>query len=232
MVLKMYKGIFALVSLACILLVDLPKSAGDNHVIVSKCSEDMKMEKDMMCAHTFLREMKNGTANCSHELMNFMGCIRNFTLDQCYGDYLKTHHSMMEPMRRMADMKARIHNFGRLMCGMDGNGYNVTGLPKNITDLLKCKKEFYDNGKVCAKPFHDKFKAKAKPEDLCKYFMKAKECQVDLMKKHCAPSKPHKPDPFNPFCPGEKDPSSHAGAGKLNTGVALVFVGLALHFLS
>ena len=104
----------------------------------------------------------------SHELMNFMGCIRNFTLDQCYGDYLKTHHSMMEPMRRMADMKARIHNFGRLMCGMDGNGYNVTGLPKNITDLLKCKKEFYDNGKDCAKPFHDKFKAKAKPEDLCK----------------------------------------------------------------
>ena len=104
----------------------------------------------------------------SHELMNFMGCIRNFTLDQCYGDYLKTHHSMMEPMRRMADMKARIHNFGRLMCGMDGNGYNVTGLPKNITDLLKCKKEFYDNGKGCAKQFHDKFKAKAKPEDLCK----------------------------------------------------------------
>ena len=76
--------------------------------------------------------------------MNFMGCIRNFTLDQCYGDYLKTHHSMMEPMRRMSDMKARIHNFGRLMCGMDGNDYNVTGLPKNITDLLKCKKEFYD----------------------------------------------------------------------------------------
>ena len=100
--------------------------------------------------------------------MNFMGCIRNFTLDQCYGDYLKTHHSMMEPMRRMSDMKARIHNFGRLMCGMEGNGYNVTGLPKNITDLLKCKKEFYDNGKDCAKPFHDKFKAKAKPKDLCK----------------------------------------------------------------
>ena len=24
----------------------------------------MKMEKDMMCAHTFLRKMKNGTANC------------------------------------------------------------------------------------------------------------------------------------------------------------------------
>ena len=26
--------------------------------------------------------------------------------------------------------------------------------------------------------------------------MKAKECQGDLMKKYCAPSKPHKPDPL------------------------------------
>lgn len=225
----MNKGIFALVLLACIVLADLPSSAGSNHVIVSKCNEDMKMEKSMMCAHMFLKKMKDGPANCSHELMKFMGCIKNFTLDQCYGDYLKTHHSMMEPMGRMADMRAKHYNFGRLLCGMDGSGYNVTGLPKNITDMLKCKKEFYDKGKECAKPFHDKFKAKAKPEDLCKHFMKAKECQGDLMKKYCTLSKPPKYDPFNPFCPGEKDPS--AGAGKLYTTLAPAFTGLALHLL-
>lgn len=83
-------------------------------------------------------------------------------LDQCYGDYLKTHHSMMEPIGPITAMRAKHYNFGRLFCGVDGSGYNV------ITDMLKCKKEFYDKGKKCAKPFHDKFKAKAKPKDLCK----------------------------------------------------------------
>lgn len=68
----------------------------------------------------------------------------------------------------MVDMKVRIYNFGCLMCGMDGNGYNVIGLFKNIIDLLKCKKEFYDNGKGCVKLFYDKFKVKVKLEDLCK----------------------------------------------------------------
>ena len=75
---------------------------------------------------------------------------------------------MKDPMKRMADMKAKLHNFGRLLCGIDDPPMNTTGLPKNITDKLKCKKEIFDKGKDCAKAFYDKFKANRDSADLCK----------------------------------------------------------------
>lgn len=75
---------------------------------------------------------------------------------------------MKDPIKRMADMRAKLHHFGQLLCGIDGPPMNTSGLPKKVTDMLKCKKEFYDKGKDCAKTFHDKFKANRNSTDLCK----------------------------------------------------------------
>lgn len=73
---------------------------------------------------------------------------------------------MEGPMKRMSDIKAKLHNFGRLLCGIEPD-VNTTGLPKNVTDMLKCKKEFFEEGKECAKTFHGKFKEDRKSANLC-----------------------------------------------------------------
>ena len=97
-----------------------------------------------------------------------MECNRNFTVDKCYAGYIKTHSNMKEPIRRMADKKAKLHLFGRLLCGMDGPPVNTSGLPKPVADMLKCGNDFHDKGKECAETFHNKFKANRSSTHLCK----------------------------------------------------------------
>ena len=96
-----------------------------------------------------------------------MECNRNLTVDKCYGDYIKTHNYMKGPIKRMADMKAKRHHFGLLLCGMDGLPVNTSGLPKSVGDMLKCEKEFLGKGKECAETFHNKFKANRNSTQLC-----------------------------------------------------------------
>lgn len=222
---------FILAALACFLLAELPNSEADNDVLVSKCSETEKKDEDMKCARGFLKKIRHPSVNCSHELKKFMECNRNVTVDKCYGDYIKTHSNMKEPIKRMADMKAKLHHFGRLLCGIDGPPVNTSGLPKQVADKLKCNNEFLDKGKECADTFHNKFKANMTSTDLCEYFMEAKICFEGKMKKYCTYEKPPPRDPFNPFCKNMMDPSSRAGAGKAFISVVLSFMVLGFCLL-
>jgi len=74
---------------------------------------------------------------------------------------------MKEPIKRMADMKAKRHHFGPLLCGMDGPPVNTSGLPKSVGDMLKCEKEFLGKGKECTETFHNTFKANRNSTHLC-----------------------------------------------------------------
>jgi len=74
---------------------------------------------------------------------------------------------MKEPIKRMADMKAKRHHFGLLLCGMDGPPVNTSGLPKSVGDMLKCEKEFLGKGKECTETFHNTFKANRNSTHLC-----------------------------------------------------------------
>lgn len=74
---------------------------------------------------------------------------------------------MKEPIKRMADMKAKLHHFGRLLCGIDEPPVNTSGLPKRVADKLKCDDDFLDKGKECADTFHNKFKDNMNSTDLC-----------------------------------------------------------------
>ena len=75
---------------------------------------------------------------------------------------------MKMPIGRMADIKSKLHNFGRMMCGIVDGPINTTGLPDKVKNMLKCKPEFYNKAKDCAKAFHDKYKANRESTDLCK----------------------------------------------------------------
>ena len=103
--------------------------------------------------------------------MKYRECFKNFTLDQCFGDYIRSNPQMRHPLMRMADIKSRLHNFAQMMCGImnDSNPINTTGLPDKIKHMLKCKPEYFDKAKDCAKPFHDMFKKPGRDSsDLCK----------------------------------------------------------------
>ena len=96
---------------------------------------------------------------CSEELKKFKMCFKNFTLD-CYGNFLNLYPNMSMAMGRMADIKSMVHHFAGMMCGMPRGPINTTGLSEKIKLLLKCKPDFYDQGKTCAEPFFSKFKMK------------------------------------------------------------------------
>lgn len=224
----MEKIVFILAALACFLLAD---SEANNDVLVSKCSEKKKKDENMKCAHGFLKKIRHPSANCSHELKKFMECNRNVTVDRCYGDYIKTHSYMKEPIKRMADMKGKLHHFGRLLCGIDGPAVNTSGLPKQIADMLKCDDRFLEKGNECADKFHNKFKANMNSTDLCEYFLEAKICLEGKMKEYCTFEKPPSRDRFNPFCKDMRDPPPKAGAEKAFISVVLSFTVLGLCLL-
>ena len=100
--------------------------------------------------------------------MKYKECFKNFTLNKCFGDYIKAHPDMKMSIGRMADIKSKLHNFGRMMCGIVDGPINTTGLPDKVKNMLKCKPEFYNKAKDCAKAFHDKYKANRESTDLCK----------------------------------------------------------------
>ena len=86
----------------------------------------------------------------------------------CFGDYLKAYPDMDKPMRRMAGIKSKMHEFARMLCGIVDGPINTTGIPDKVKDMLKCKPEFHEEAKTCAKAFYDKYVANRNSTDLCK----------------------------------------------------------------
>ena len=68
----------------------------------------------------------------------------------------------------MADMKSKVHNFARMMCGIVDGPMNTTGLPDKVRHMLKCKPEFHVEARGCAKTFYDKYVANRNSTNLCK----------------------------------------------------------------
>ncbi|XP_073229625.1 uncharacterized protein [Porites lutea] len=231
----MGKTVIILVSVACVLFSGYPSLTDANRdvVIDNKCTEDESRKKDMMCARKFLEKMKQPSASCSHEVMKYRECFKNFTLNQCFGDYIRSNPQMRHPLMRMADIKSRLHNFAQMMCGImnDSHPINTTGLPDKIKHMLKCKPEYFDKAKDCAKPFHDMFKKPNRDSrELCKGYLMAKVCNGRLMKENCEFERPPPRDHFNPFCKDMKDPPYPQG-GADNARTSMVFLFLCLVFV-
>jgi len=229
----MGKQLFISVSLACILFAALPMLLAGTEVIENKCTEEQSREKDRSCAHKFLEKITQPSANCSAELRKYHECFKNFTLDSCFRDYLQARPDMRQAIGRMAGIKSQLHRFGRMMCGILNDGpINTTGLPDKVRDMLKCKPEYFDKAKDCAKAFYDKYIANRNSTNLCKSYMEAKMCNGALMKQHCTFERLPPIDRFNPFCPNKQDPPHpKGGAEKAYTSGILTSMGLALYLI-
>lgn len=67
----------------------------------------------------------------------------------------------------MVDMKGKFYYFGWLLCGIDGFVVNISGLLKQIVDMLKCDDRFFEKGNECVNKFYNKFKVNMNFIDLC-----------------------------------------------------------------